>query len=79
MAPSPSRPIRPPCADRQLSHGQSFAVRDTARLSTVYTQLGHRLTRKRVHRQITAGFAGGGLALILLGAGMSLWWFGRAP
>jgi Ca-activated chloride channel family protein len=63
----------------ELSKGQSFAVQDASRLSTVYERLGRQLTRKKTHRQITAGFAGGGLALILVGAGMSLWWFGRVP
>jgi Ca-activated chloride channel family protein len=63
----------------ELSGGQSFAVKDAARLSTVYDRLGRQLTRKKTHRQITAGFAGGGLALILVGAGMSLFWFGRVP
>jgi Ca-activated chloride channel family protein len=63
----------------ELSHGQSFAVQDASRLSTVYERLGRQLTRKKEHHQITAGFAGGGLALVLMGAGMSLFWFGRVP
>lgn len=62
-----------------LSKGQSFAVGDASRLSAVYERLGTQLTRKRVPRQITAGFAGGGLMLLLAGAGMSLFWFGRVP
>ena len=32
---------------------------------------------KNEKRQITAGFAGGALVLLLLGAAMSLRWFGR--
>ncbi len=63
----------------QISGGQAFAVADADRLSTVYDKLGKQLTRKKEHRQITAGFAGGGLALLLVGAGMSLFWFGRLP
>lgn len=63
----------------ELSGGQSFSVADADRLSTVYERLGKQLTRKRERRQITAGFAGGGLALLLVGAGMSLFWFGRVP
>ncbi len=62
-----------------LSKGQSFAVGDASRLSAVYERLGTQLTRKKVPRQITAGFAGGGLALLLAGAGLSLFWFGRVP
>jgi len=63
----------------EISRGQTFAVVAAARLSTVYERLGTQLTRKRVPRQITAGFAGGGLALLLVGAGLSLLWFGRVP
>jgi Ca-activated chloride channel family protein len=63
----------------ELSGGQSFAVKDARRLTTVYERLGRQLTRKKERRQITAGFAGGGLAMILVGAGMSLFWFGRVP
>jgi Ca-activated chloride channel family protein len=63
----------------ELSGGQSFAVQDASRLRTVYEQLGRRLTHKQVHKQITAWVSGGGLALLLVGAGMSLFWFGRVP
>jgi Ca-activated chloride channel family protein len=62
-----------------VSGGEPFAVTERDRLEAVYERLGSQLTRKDAHRQITAGFAGGGLALVLLGAGMSLWWFGRVP
>ena len=63
----------------EISDGAAFEVGDAARLNEVYERLGRRLTRKTEQRQITAGFAGGGLALVLVGAGMSLWWFGRVP
>ncbi len=63
----------------RLSGGESFAIQDADRLSTVYERLGRQLTRRKERRQITAGFAGGGLALIVLGAGASLFWFGRVP
>jgi Ca-activated chloride channel family protein len=62
-----------------VSGGEAFAVSERDRLESIYGRLGSQLTRKDAHRQITAGFAGGGLALVLLGAGMSLWWFGRVP
>ena len=84
--PHPHKPptLVPPDPDTlrriaELSGGQSFAVQDASRLRTVYDQLGKRLTHKKVNKQITAGFAGGGLALLLVGAGMSLFWFGRVP
>jgi Ca-activated chloride channel homolog len=63
----------------EISGGTAFEVGDAARLSEVYERLGRQLTRKTEHRQITAGFAGGGLLLLVVGAGMSLWWFGRVP
>ncbi|MEA2168783.1 MAG: Ca-activated chloride channel [Solirubrobacteraceae bacterium] len=63
----------------EISKGEAFAVSDSDKLSAIYKRLGSQLTRKKAHKQITAGFAGGGLALILLGAGMSLFWFGRVP
>lgn len=63
----------------QISGGEAYAVADAARLSTVYEKLGQQLTRKQVRRQVTAGFAGGALALLVLGAGLSLFLFGRLP
>ena len=45
--------------------------------ATSTSSLGSQLGTKNEKRQITAGFAGGGLALLLLGAAMSLRWFGR--
>jgi Ca-activated chloride channel homolog len=62
-----------------ISGGAAFEVDDADRLSEVYERLGSRLTRRKEERQVTAGFAGGGLALLLVGAGLSLWWFGRLP
>jgi Ca-activated chloride channel homolog len=63
----------------ELSDGGAFAVEDADRLTEVYERLGRQLTRKKESRQITSAFAGGGLALLLAGAGMSLFWFGRVP
>jgi Ca-activated chloride channel homolog len=61
----------------RLSHGQSFAATDEKGLDTVYQRLGAELGHKKVKHEITAGFAGGGLALLLLGSAASLIWFGR--
>lgn len=63
----------------ELSGGRSFDVQSSGRLSSVYTSLGTQIARKEEQRQITAGFAGGGLALIAVGGLMSLLWFGRLP
>jgi Ca-activated chloride channel family protein len=61
----------------QASGGRAFATADADRLSQVYDRLGSQLGRRNEKREITAGFAGGALALLLLGAVMSLRWFGR--
>lgn len=61
----------------QAGGGQSFTAQTTDRLSVVYKQLGSQLGHKETKKQITSAFAGGGLALLLLGGVMSLGWFGR--
>ena len=64
-------------ADRPASGGQTFTAETARGLSAVYEQLGSQLGTKNEKRQITSGFAGGGLLLLLGGAAMSLAWFGR--
>lgn len=61
----------------RASGGRAFTAADAGRLSQVYERLGSQLGRKNEKREITAGFAGGALALLLLGAALSLRWFGR--
>jgi len=61
----------------RVSHGKAFTATDAKGLNTVYEQLGTQLTRKKVNREETASFAGGGLVLLLLGSLGSLAWFGR--
>jgi Ca-activated chloride channel family protein len=61
----------------QASGGQTFTSATADGLSQVYQQLGSQLGHKFQKREITAAFAGGGLALMLLGGVMSLGWFGR--
>jgi Ca-activated chloride channel family protein len=61
----------------RVSHGQSFTATDAKRLNTVYERLGSQLGHKKVKQEETAGFAGGGLVLLLLGSAASLVWFGR--
>ena len=61
----------------KASGGKTFTAGDTNKLSDVYKSLGSLLGTKNEKRQVTAGFAGGALVLLLLGAAMSLRWFGR--
>ncbi len=61
----------------RISRGQAFTVGDAKRLNAVYVRLGAALGHKKVKQEITAGFAGGGLVLLLLGGSMSLAWLGR--
>jgi Ca-activated chloride channel family protein len=57
--------------------GESFTAETTEHLSDVYKNLGSELGHKKTKKQITSAFAGGGLALLLLGGVLSLGWFGR--
>jgi Ca-activated chloride channel homolog len=59
------------------SGGKGFTAQTADGLSEVYQKLGSQLGHKHTKREITAEFAGGGLALLLLGGLMSLAWFGR--
>jgi Ca-activated chloride channel family protein len=59
------------------SGGRSYTAADANRLSAVYDRLGSQLGRKNERRELTAGFAGGGLVLLLAGAALSLRWLGR--
>jgi Ca-activated chloride channel family protein len=61
----------------RLSGGRSFAASDAAGVSAVYAHLAAELGHRHVKREITASFAGGGLALLLFGSVLSLAWFGR--
>ena len=61
----------------RVSHGQAFTAQDAKGLDAIYTRLGAELGHKKVKHEMTASFAGGGLALLLLGGVASLAWFGR--
>ncbi len=61
----------------RASGGQSFTADNASDLKRVYQRLGSQLGTERRKRQLTSSFAGGALVLLLVGAGMSLAWFGR--
>ena len=63
----------------QVTGGSYYAAADAASLSKVYADLGSRLVVKPQMIEVTALFAGGGVALLVLGALSSLAWLGRLP
>jgi Ca-activated chloride channel family protein len=79
--PKVTKPVPPDEASlrqiAQASGGKSFSAESAQDLSDVYKRLGSQLGTKKEPRQVTAGFAGAGLALLGLGAALSLRWFGR--
>jgi Ca-activated chloride channel family protein len=76
-----TRPVPPDpqslAAIAQASGGRAATAATAGTLSDVYKKLGSQLGRRKVPREITAGFAGGALALLALGSALSLRWFGR--
>lgn len=78
---SETRPVPPDPRALALvasaSGGRAFSASSAEGLDAVYERLGSQLGHKTEKREVTAAFAGGGLALLLTGAAMSLAWFGR--
>ena len=63
----------------QLSGGRSFNAQSADELSSIYKDLGHQLGSVTRKRDVTAAFAIGGVAFLLLGAATSTRWSGRLP
>ena len=61
----------------RYSGGRSFSVASDSRLREVYTRLGSLLGHRSEDREITDVFAGGAALLLLVGGGMSMFWFRR--
>jgi len=78
-----TEPVPPDLATlRQVAHitgGRFFSAVTEERLRAVYANLGTAVTRRRERQEVTAAFAGGGLALLLLGAVAGLARTGRLP
>jgi Ca-activated chloride channel homolog len=60
-----------------LTHGEYFHAGSGADLKKVYEALKSRLVFEKRETEITALFADAGALLMLLAAGLSVWWFGR--
>lgn len=60
-----------------VSGGRTFTAGDSAAASAIYRHLAALLGHRHVKRELTASFAGAGLALLAVGGGLSLAWFGR--
>jgi Ca-activated chloride channel family protein len=60
----------------QASGGQAFTAEDADQLDGVYERLGSQIGTKPEQREVTAAFAGFGLVLLLVGAGLGVRWRG---
>jgi Ca-activated chloride channel family protein len=63
----------------QLSGGRNFNAQSAPELSSIYKRLGRQLGTVKRKREVTAEFAIGGIALLLLAAAGSTRWSGRLP
>ena len=63
----------------EISGGRSFDVAESGELGSIYEGLGSQLATRPEKREITAGFAAGGLVLLLTAAALSLRTAGRLP
>jgi Ca-activated chloride channel family protein len=63
----------------ELSGGETFDVADSGELGSIYEGLGSQLATRPEKRDITAGFAAGGLVLLLTAAALSVRTAGRLP
>jgi Ca-activated chloride channel family protein len=87
--PNPVSPLSPPIAVppdpetlkeiAEISGGRAFSSGDAGQLRSIYSDLGTKLATKHEQREITAGFAGAGLLLLLAAGLLSLPRVGRLP
>jgi Ca-activated chloride channel family protein len=61
------------------SGGESFDVAESGELDSIYEGLGSQIATRSEEREITAGFAGGGLVLLVGAIALSLRAAGRLP
>jgi Ca-activated chloride channel family protein len=87
--PNPVSPLSPPIAVppdpetlkqiADVSGGRAFTSDDAGQLRSIYSTLGSRLATKHVQREMTAGFAGAGLLLLVAAGLLSIPRVGRLP
>ncbi|HET6508378.1 MAG TPA: VWA domain-containing protein [Baekduia sp.] len=87
--PNPVSPLSPPIAVppdpetlkqiAQVSGGRAFTSDDAGELRGIYSSLGSKLATKHEQREITPGFAGAGLVLLIVAGLLSLPRLGRLP
>jgi Ca-activated chloride channel homolog len=61
----------------RITGGRYAAAPTAERLKQVYRDLGSRIGKRRQEREVTAGFAGAGVVLLLAACGLSLAWTRR--
>jgi Ca-activated chloride channel family protein len=61
----------------ELTGGQAFTVDDAGELGEIYERLGSQIGAREERREITAGFAGGAVLLLVGAVALSLRGFGR--
>jgi Ca-activated chloride channel family protein len=61
----------------QISGGRAYTAETASNLSAVYDSLGSRIGYRKERREVTVAFSGGALALLGVGALLSLHWFRR--
>ncbi|HWM10299.1 MAG TPA: VWA domain-containing protein [Solirubrobacteraceae bacterium] len=61
------------------TRGRYFAAADARQLTEIYRTLGTRLATRREKQEVTAAFAGGGLALLVFGMAAAMARGGRLP
>ena len=59
--------------------GRFFEAPSEADLEAVYEEIGSQVATEDEERELTAAFAGAGAVFLIVGAGLSLLWFGRIP
>jgi Ca-activated chloride channel family protein len=57
--------------------GRFFEALSAEDAEQIYGRIGTRLSSKPIKREVTVAFAGGALALLLVGGALGLRWFGR--